>query len=419
MNTKLNSILLIVMGSFLAALISRNGTLALIAIPFLVYISIGLFLSPGNIQLTALRSFSTLRGNESEWIKAFLIIENNGPVIHRLQLIEPFQPNMRLVEGSLLRTFSISSGEKVETHYSFQLPRGRYTWKTINLVASDPFGLFVKRIVIPVESHILILPRQFKIHRFKFHPKPTVRATGPYLSRMAGPGIDFWGVREYHPGDSLRLIYWRKTARYPQSFFSKEFEREEMADIGLLLDARAVTNQYLDSEALFEYSVQAAATLAKYFLSSGNRVSILTLSDRLVRIFPGYGKRQLIQILDQLASCKIGERVTLETLKYLPVKLFPSHSVIVVISPLRPQDFSTITRLHAEGYQLLLLSPNSGKNTLIDRSKISIDSLAIRAANLERAVLLQRFQKIGIQVIDWNVDQSLVQTLQSAHFMKN
>ena len=76
---------------------------------------------------------------------------------------------------------------------------------------------------------------------------------------------------------------------------------------------------------------------------------MLVLSDRLVRVFPGYGKRQLVRILDQLAGYNLGERVTFETLKYLPVRLFPSHSVIVIISSLRTQDFDTIARLWAEG----------------------------------------------------------------------
>jgi len=418
MNTKLDLILWIVFCLFLTALIDRDGNLALLAIPFLVYIVIGLLFSPGDIHLIASRTLSSLRSNENKPIDVLLTIENNGPAIHHLKLYEPAQPNMYMVEGSLEQHFTISAGETVELHYTFQVPRGRYNWQTIKLTASDPFGLFNKTLKLPAEARVLILPEQFALKRFKFHPRPTIKTTGPYPSRMAGSGIDFWGVREYHPGDSLRLLNWRKTARHPQRFFSKEFEREEMADIGLLLDARAVTNQYFGTENLFEYSIHATATLAKYFLSSGNRVSMLILSDNLVRIFPGYGKRQLVQILDQLAGCSLGERVTLETLKYLPGRLFPNLSVIVIISPLQLQDFSTIARLHTKRYQLLLLRPSPSKSFLMDYSKSTLDSFAIRASNLERAVLFRRLQQIGIRVIDWNIDQSLIQTLQSTRLAR-
>ncbi len=418
MNSKLNLILLIVIALFFAALVSRNGSLALMTIPFLVYLGIGLYYSPVDFQLHATRVLTPFRSTGDKPIKMVLEIENDGSQIPRLQLSESIQSNLSLIEGYLEQRFAISSKEKVALQYIFQAPRGRYTWHKIKLIASDPFGLFEKTLELPAQVHTLVLPEYVKLSRLKFHPRPNIRTIGPNLSRLPGSGIDFWGVREYQRGDSLRLIDWRKSARHPQYFFSKEFEREEMADIGLLLDGRAVTNQSCGSENLFEYSIQAAATLAKYFLSSGNRVSMLVLSDRLARIFPGYGKRQLVRILDQLADSTLGERVTLETLKYLPVRLFPSHSVIVIISSLRSQDFNTIARLHAEGYQLLLVSPNPVQMASTDFSVNTYDSFAVRAASLERSVLLRRFQQIGIQVIDWQVNVSLMKTLQSAHFAR-
>jgi len=51
---------------------------------------------------------------------------------------------------------------------------------------------------------------------------------GSIPARLGGSGTDFFGVREYHPGDSLRSLDWRLTARHPRQFFTKEFEQEEM-----------------------------------------------------------------------------------------------------------------------------------------------------------------------------------------------
>lgn len=418
MSTKLNFILLIIVFIFLAALVSRTGSLALLAIPFLVYLGTGLWFAPLNVKLHVRRSINSLRNNENIPIKVNLFFENIGGSIPLLQVIDSAKPGMNLLEGSLVNRLAISSEQKFELNYTIRVPRGHYEWQTIKVIASDPFGLFTNIQFLPAEANTLVLPEQVNLKRFNFHPKPTVRTAGPYLSRMAGSGIDFWGVREYHQGDSMRLLNWRKTARNPQCFFSNEFEREEMADIGLLLDARTVTNLPFGTENLFDYSVMAAATLSKFFLSSGNRVSMLLLSDYISRVFPGYGKRQLVRILDILAGCTLGERVTLDTIKYIPGRLFPSHSVIIIISPLHPQDFSTIARLHTKGYQLLLVSPSTGKNSLTGISKSSFDYLSIRTAKIEREVLIRRFQQIGIQVIDWNVDQPLIKILHAAQFIQ-
>ena len=418
MNTKLNLILLIIVGLFMGALVSRNGTIALLTIPFLVYLGTGVLLTPGDIRLRVSRALNLLRSDGKKPMKMVLMIENHGTAITRLHLHEQSVPGMEVVDGNLQHCFFLSSGEKIRIHHEFTVPRGRYSWQTINLQASDPFHLFEKNIELPAEAHTRVIPEPYKVQHFKYHPKPTVRTSGPYLSRSAGSGVDLWGVREYHMGDSLRLIDWRKTARNPRYFFSKEFEREEMADVGLLLDARMVTNRYFSNENLFEYSIQATAALSKHFITAGNRVSMLVLSDRLVRVFPGYGKRQLTRILDQLAGCTLGENITLGSLKHLPVKLFPSHSVIVFISTLAAGDYSKIARLQAEGYQILVISPDPAHGISGNQEPGSMDSLAMRAVCLERALLLRRFQRIGIQVIDWNINRSLMETLRTARFVK-
>ena len=325
----------------------------------MVYLGIALVNSPGNIQLQASRRLSSFRSKEDAPNRMLITIENPGTPIHRVQLSETTRPKIDLVDGSLEQRFTIPSNEKVELHYTFNAPRGRYKWSKVRLTASDPFGLFEKTLELPAEAHTLVLPEPHKLDRIKFRLRPNIRAAGPNLSRLPGSGIDFWGVREYHPGNSLRAIHWRLAARHPRSFYSKEFEREEMADIGILLDARLAANPYHGADNLFEFSVQAAAALGKEFSLRGEPC-LHAGAERPI----GARLSRVRKTADWCASwinwqaATSGERVTFETLKYLPVRLFPSRSVIVIVSSLRSQDFDTIARLRAEGYQLLLVSPN-------------------------------------------------------------
>ena len=99
-------------------------------------------------------------------------------------------------------------------------------------------------------------------------------------------------MREYQPGDPLRRLDWRLTARHPHKFFTKEFEQEEIADIGLILDARQKTNLQIGEDSLFEHAARATASLAEMFLRQGNRVSLLVYQRRYASVFPGYGKLQ-------------------------------------------------------------------------------------------------------------------------------
>jgi len=415
MNRKLSLIFWILTVLFLAALVSRNGSFILLALPFLAYLWAGLLEAPGEIRLNVEREVSTRRSFEGQPVQVRLKLSNSGPPIARLQVRDALPPKAVLVDGELERRFALAAGEGAGLHYTFRAPRGCYTWEKAGLTASDSFGLFAIPLELGAEAQVLLLPEPLRLRRWGHRPRPTAKSAGPYLSRSSGAGIDFWGLREYRPGDPLRSISWRTTARRPGAFFSKVYEREEMADIGLLLDARSAAYPAAD---LYEHAVQAAAALAGHYLAAGNRVSMLVLSDRLVHVFPGYGKRQLARILDVLAGSSPGEMVSLETLRYFPVRLFPAHSVIAVISSLLPEDLRLFDRLRVEGYQLLLVSPAAAQPVLPARSEDAYGSLAGRAAALERAVLLRRLQRKNVHVVDWEVGRPLSETLQSFRFLR-
>ncbi len=418
MNQKLSLIFWILTVLFLAALVSRNGAFILLALPFLAFLWAALLEAPGEIHLDAAREVGVRRSFEGQPVQVRLRLTNSGSPIARLQVREALHPKARLVGGTLEGRFALTDREGIELEYTFQASRGCYNWETASLTASDPFGLFEIPLELRAEAQVLVLPKPLRLRRWGHRPRPTVQSSGPYLSRAPGTGIDFWGLREYRPGDPLRSINWRTTARRPGAFFSKVYEREEMADIGLLLDARAAAYPETEAADLYEYAVQAAAALAGHYLAAGNRVSMLVLSDRLVHVFPGYGKRQLARILDVLAGSAPGEIVTLETLGHFPARLFPPHSVIVLVSPLLQDDLRLLERLRAEGYQLLLVSPSAAQPVVLARSENAYGSLAGRAAALERAVLLRRMRRKGVQVVDWEVRQPLVKTLQSVRFLR-
>ncbi len=411
MKTRLNLILIVIVGLFLAAILSRNGGVALLALPFLGYLAIAITTLPQRTDLVASREISCRRTRTGAPVEMKIRLENRGDRVFRLMLRNELTAKMQVLGQAPTQPICLPAGDVQEFSYSFCGVRGRYAWQHVKVEVGDCFGLFGRVVEIPAVAGLLVLPDDLHLKRFRFHPRPTLRTAGPNLSRQPGRGTDFWGVRQYYAGDPMRLIHWRMAARHPQRFFSKEFEREEMADIGILLDGRAAVNLELADASLFEYGVQTAAALGRAFLRSGNRVSLLVLGDRVTQVFPGYGKRHLARILDRLAACEPGDMVAFDTMQYFPVRQFPPGSVIVLISPLRNRDIKTISRLRGDGYQLLVISPNPLEYAQgMSRSAW----LAYRAARIEREIMLRRIRKLGVKVIDWRIHQPL-ETALNAH----
>jgi uncharacterized protein (DUF58 family) len=223
------------------------------------------------------------------------------------------------------------------------------------------------------------------------------------------------GAREYVVGDPLRTLDWRLAARHPRKFFTREFEQEEIAEIGLILDARPTTDLRIGEESLFEYSVNAAASLAEMFLHQGQRVSLLVFGEKMLTAFPGYGKRQLHRIMSCLSRAEIGsETPALGSLDFLPIRVFPPHAVIIVISPLTSSDRSFFRRLRAYGYQPVLVSPDPLTFAYPVLRQDSTSQLAIRAATVERRLQLNEIAQLQIPIVDWQVDQPLFPLVRNA-----
>ncbi len=176
-----------------------------------------------------------------------------------------------------------------------------------------------------------------------------------------------------------------------------------MADVGIILDGRLITNEFARGHSLFEYSVQAAAALTDALLSQGNRVSLLVYAAFLRWTLPGYGKVQRERILHSLAHARPGGSDIFSDLQHLPTRLFPSESQIILVSPLHEDDLMPLVHLRARGYQVLVVSPNPVKFEISYLPRDRNVELAGRVVHMERGLLLQKVQRAGIQVLDWDV----------------
>ena len=416
MNSRILTLILIVFGLLVSALLTRNGDLVWITLPFLAYLGMGILhsLPAGKIRLSAVRSLEKFRTGGIASTEVRVTVSNQSSAILHLCLSDSLQPGMRITSGRIRQTMVLGPRENTSFKYTFQSERGSFTWKTIRAAASDPFGLIETGLDLPAEAEVQVRPELNKLRPFHLRPQHTLHSSGSIPARLGGSGTDFWGVREYHSGDPLRRLDWRLTARHPRKFFTKEYEQEEIADIGLVLDARQKTNLQIGPDSLFEHSTRAAASLAEAFLSQGNRVSFLIYREHIVNVFPGYGKVQLNRILHTLAEIAPEPDGNLNGLQFIPLHMFSNHALIVIFSPLAPDDWRLFPRLRAYGYQVLLVSPNPMQYAERVLPNDPATRLARRLTRLERQLEIGKIAQLWIPVIDWQVEQPLAPLVRNA-----
>jgi uncharacterized protein (DUF58 family) len=123
---------------------------------------------------------------------------------------------------------------------------------------------------------------------------------GDERSLVRGPGIELAEVREYQPGDDVRHIDWKITARTDRPHV-REAYAERALDAWLLLDVSASvdwgTTRCLKRDRAIELAGVAGSLLGRH----GNRVGALLFAERpLVLVPPGSGRTHLLRVLAQV-----------------------------------------------------------------------------------------------------------------------
>ncbi|MFQ5400336.1 MAG: DUF58 domain-containing protein [Anaerolineae bacterium] len=390
-----------------------NGAVLALAIPLLVFLGAGLLYGPETPQFHITRSLSTDRAEPSAPVSVTLSITNEGNRIDLAHIVDNPPRQLEVVEGHTELLTALDPGETVELTYTLRGQRGRYDFDEVKIRVMDFLGLLRRDVSVPVpgQFEFFVYPEVRRVDRIPIRPRVTKAYAGHIPSRVSGSGVDFFGVRHYQQGDSLRHINWRANARHQGTFYSNEFEQERVADVGIILDARQRTYVQIGDQSLFEHAIAAAATLADSFLTDGNRVALLRYGDLLDWTVPGYGKFQRERILQALARAQMGDSLIFDRLEHLPTRLFPPKSQIVMVSPLASDDADLLPRLRARGYQVLIISPNpiAFEKALLERNELT--AMAERIATVERELLFRKLRQAGIQVFDWHVDIPLNQAL--------
>jgi uncharacterized protein (DUF58 family) len=410
MNSKLVTLFAVTAALLLAALVSLNGEVAWLVMPFLAYLGVGILRSPAaeHIRLQATRTVEQVEEQGKRCIQVTVTVHNQGTsTLDQVCLVDQKQTGMRSLHGQVQQWQSLATGGESTLTYNFQTLRGLFTWETVQVIIFDSLGILETRLDLPAEAAVQVHPEMIRFQSVPVRPQRTLHLSGPIPARLGGSGTDFWGIREYQPGDPLRRMDWHHVARHPGRRYTREFEQEEIAEIGLILDARQGTDIRVGEDSLFEHSIRAAASLAEVFIHQGNRVSLLVYGDPLISVYPGYGKGQLNQILNTLSRVTTEAGGSLGGLQYLPVRMFSSRSIVLIISPLTIEDWRLFPRLRAYGYQVFLVSPDP-----VDFAHQTIpedvpSQLAIRLSQVERRLEIQRITRMWIPVIDWKVNQPL------------
>lgn len=189
-----------------------------------------------------------------------------------------------------------------------------------------------------------MLPKEIlkKIKRIEIHTKKLVNDlfSGEYHSTFKGQGMEFEEVRQYVPGDDIRLIDWNVTARtgYPHI---KKFKEERELSVVLMVDASSSGKFGTRNRFKSETAAELCALLAFSAIKNNDKVGLIIFTDQIEKFIPPQkGRPHVLRLIREILYFKpSGIKTDIGgALEYLN-KVIKRKSVVFLISDFLSENF--------------------------------------------------------------------------------
>ncbi|MBU1998816.1 MAG: DUF58 domain-containing protein [Candidatus Omnitrophica bacterium] len=161
--------------------------------------------------------------------------------------------------------------------------RGKYRIGPMCIYFFDPLGLFFIKKTFNIYSEVHVYPKAFNILKFPSLSKGILPWFGIETTRISGDDDDFFGVREYKPGDPIKRIHWALSAK-KNSLIVKQYQRQSFYRVTILFNLSNENNFGYGKESVAEYMIKIVASIAKYLLTRDVSVEVIAHAEEIVHL---------------------------------------------------------------------------------------------------------------------------------------
>jgi uncharacterized protein (DUF58 family) len=379
----------------LGALALRRPELAVLAAPFALLLAVGTRAArePDVSVAFELAADRALEGTE---VEAVLDIHTDRAV-DRLELLLRLPRGVEVADGSTAHALRLRADESRELRVGLRCMRwGVFDLGRVDIRARDTLRLVTWETRFQDSQHLKAYPGPVTIQRL-LAPLETQALAGSEVARAKGEGVEYADIRDFVPGDRVRSINWRASARR-QGLVVNERHPERNTDVVLFVDSFADVRG--NGRSVLEEAVRAAASLATRYLERRDRVGLVGFGGVLRWLQPGMGVTQRYRLIETMLETGVEPTYTWRDVNLIPARILPPASLVLGLTPLVDQRFiAALEDLRARRFDVAVVEVDPVP--LVEPGRSEVDKLAYRLWLLEREVLRARLVALGIGVATW------------------
>nr|WP_236673449.1 DUF58 domain-containing protein [Comamonas sp. JC664] len=230
----------------------------------------------------------------------------------------------------------------------------------------------------------------------------------------------FSEVRQYQPGDEIRIIDWNVTARMDEAYV-KVFTEERELTVMLVVDVSASKEFGSRERTKSEIAAEVAAQIAFSAIANNDRVGLILFSDRVEKVVPPRkGRTHVLRLVSDILTYQpAGKGTDLAVgLNYL-TQVAKRKAVTFLVSDFQARDYEKPLKLVGRKHDLVpvvvadpleeafprlglvdMEDPETGERFIVDTSDPRVRGRFARAMQAARDERRKLFKKLELDHVE-------------------
>ena len=365
-----------------------------------------LFISGSKIKVDRILPEKLSNGDENE-IKIKIHNQYNFKVDVNIVDEIPFQFQVR--DFNLHK--KIGSHEKSNiTYFLRPTERGEYVFGNLNVYVTSPLRLLAKRYIFDNGQMVPTYPSYFQLKKYDLMAfSNNLFQHGLKKIRRIGHTMEFEQIKEYVPGDDIRTINWKATAK-KNALMINQFQDEKSQSVYMIIDKGRVMKMPFNGLSLLDYAINASLVLSNVILKKNDKAGIVAFSKKVEnRVVAERRSNQMNLILENLYNVKTNYFESDFSRLYVDVKKHIKQRSLLVLYT----NFETLDGLNrqlpylkgmAKNHLLLVVFfKNTELQDLIHKKAENIqevyDKVIAEKFDFEKRLIVNELRKYGIYAL--------------------
>ncbi|THF51440.1 DUF58 domain-containing protein [Flavobacterium supellecticarium] len=357
-----------------------------------------------------------------EGIKASRVLPeklSNGdenPVTVKLKSVYSFDIWLKIIDEIpfqfQVRNFEVNRklNRHEKDHFQYFLrptERGEYSFGNLNVYVASPLRLVARRFTFDHNQTLPTYPSFIQLRKYDLMAfSNNLFQYGVKKIRRIGHTMEFEQIKEYVPGDDIRTLNWKATAKRNQLMVN-QYQDEKSQNVYMIIDKGRTMKMPFNGLSLLDYSINASLALSNVILKKQDKAGMMTFSKKIEnRVVAERRQSQMHLIMEALYNIRTDFFESDFGRLYVDVKKNINQRSLILLYT----NFETLDGLYrqlpylkgiAKNHLLVVIFFNNTElNQLIDKKITTVqdvyDQTIAEKFAFEKRLIVNELKKYGI-----------------------